>query len=179
MNGFFTGWLNLFGWLFDLASIASLPANIVVQMYAVFHPGYVFEEWHVYVAFLINTWACTVFVIFGNKLMPTTQSVGLSLFIVGGLVTIIVIIAMPQMHASHSFVWSKLINTTGWPNGIAYLTGVLNGGFTIGTPDTITDMAEELPEPRRDMPEAITAQVMLGTMTSFCYGCHPLRHIRF
>jgi len=170
VNGFFTGWLNLFGWLFDLASIASIPANIVLQMYAVFHPDYIFEEWHVYVALLIITWACTAFVIFGNKLMPATQSVGLFLVIVGGLVTIIVVVAMPKTHASHSFVWSKFVNTTGWSNGVAFLTSVLNGAFTIGTPDAITHMAEELPEPKRDMPKAIAAQVILGTITSFCYA---------
>ncbi|KAK4700110.1 hypothetical protein P7C70_g6138, partial [Phenoliferia sp. Uapishka_3] len=54
-------------------------------------------------------------------------------------------------------------------NGVAFLTGVLNG-FTIGTPDAITHMAEELPNPRVDLPKAIFAQMALGTITSFVYG---------
>ena len=33
--GFFTGSLNFFGWIFDLASIVSIPSNVLVQMYAV------------------------------------------------------------------------------------------------------------------------------------------------
>lgn len=168
--GFFTGWLNFFGWIFDLASIASIPANIVVQMYAVFHPDYVFAEWHVYVAFLLITWACAAFVIFGNRLMPWTQNLGLFLVIAGGLVTIIVVAVMPKTHATNAFVWSDFVNSTGWPNGVAFLTGVLNGAFTIGTPDAITHMSEELPEPKRDMPKAIAAQIILGTITSFCYA---------
>lgn len=36
--GFFTGFINFFGWMFDLASICQIEANIAVQMYAVFHP---------------------------------------------------------------------------------------------------------------------------------------------
>jgi choline transport protein len=46
----------------------------------------------------------------------------------------------------------------------------LNGAFTIGTPDAITHMAEELPNPKTDLPKAVFAQVALGTLTSFCYA---------
>jgi len=60
--GFFTGWLNFFGWIFDVASIATIPANVAVQMYICFHPDFVPQKWHTYVAFLIITWLCTAFV---------------------------------------------------------------------------------------------------------------------
>ena len=46
----------------------------------------------------------------------------------------------------------------------------MNGAFTIGTPDAITHMAEELPNPKVDLPKAVFAQVALGTITSFCYA---------
>ena len=45
--GFFTGSLNFFGWVFDLASIVSIPANVAVQMYLVFHPDLTVQPWHV------------------------------------------------------------------------------------------------------------------------------------
>lgn len=168
--GFFTGWLNFFGWIFDLASIAYIPANVLVQMYAVFHPEYVIEAWHTYVAFLCVTWLCCAFCIFGNRLIPMMQNVGLFLVIAGGLITIIVVAAMPKKHASSSFVWRDWDNQTGWNGGAAFLTGVLNGAFTIGTPDAVTHMAEELPEPRRDMPKAVFAQIILGTITAFVFA---------
>jgi choline transport protein len=186
--GFFTGSLNFFGWIFDLASIASIPANVAVQMYAVFHPGFVIEPWHSYVAFVIITWLCTAFVIFCNRLIPYLQHAGLFLIIAGGLVTIIVVTAMPKKHASSTFVWKNFQNFTGWSNGVAFLTGVLNGAFTIGTPDAITHMAEELPKPDVDLPkvcthilsidsiltvvlqQAVFAQVGLGFLTAFVYA---------
>jgi amino acid transporter len=31
--GFFTGFINFFGWMFDLASIAQIEASVGVQMY--------------------------------------------------------------------------------------------------------------------------------------------------
>ena len=168
--GFFTGSLNFFGWIFDLASIVSIPANVAVQMYAVFHPGFVIEPWHSYIAFVIITWLCTAFVVFCNRLIPYLQHAGLFLIIVGGLVTIIVVTAMPNKHASSAFVWKNFQNFTGWSNGVAFLTGVLNGAFTIGTPDAITHMAEELPNPSVDLPKAVFAQVGLGFLTAFVYA---------
>ena len=78
--------------------------------------------------------------------------------------TIIVIAAMPKTHASNSFVWSDWENNTGWPSGFAFLAGVLNGAFTIGTPDAVTHMAEEVPNPRKDLPKAIAAQIILGSI---------------
>lgn len=168
--GFFTGSLNFFGWIFDLASIASIPANVAVQMYAVFHPSFIIKPWHSYVAFILVTWLCTAFVIFCNRLIPHLQHAGLFLVVVGGLVTIVVVAAMPKHHASNSFVWSDFQNETGWSGGIAFLTGVLNGAFTIGTPDAVTHMAEELPNPRVDLPKAVFAQVGLGFITTFLYA---------
>ncbi|MCJ1303258.1 hypothetical protein MMC08_006066 [Hypocenomyce scalaris] len=168
--GFFTGFLNFFGWIFDLASIVSIPANVAVQMYATFHPDLVIQAWHVFIAFVLITWSCCAFVIFGNRFLPFLNKCGLFLIIVGGLVTIIVVAAMPKTHASNSFVWSDWNNQAGWGNGVTFLTGVLNGAFTIGTPDAVTHMSEELPNPRRDMPKAVFAQVILGTITAFVYA---------
>ncbi|MCJ1328887.1 hypothetical protein MMC10_005564 [Thelotrema lepadinum] len=170
--GFFTGSLNYFGWIFDLASIVSIPSNVVVQMYALYHPELVIEPWHVYVAFVLITWLCCAFVIFGNRFLPFLNNIGLFLIIVGGLVTIIVVAAMPKVHAPNDFVWGSFDenNVTGWSGGVAFLAGVLNGAFTIGTPDAVTHMAEELPDPKRDMPKAVFAQVGLGTITAFLFA---------
>ncbi|KAL1305066.1 hypothetical protein AAFC00_002004 [Neodothiora populina] len=168
--GFFTGWLNWFGWIFDAASIAYIPANVLVQMYAVFHDDFVVEAWHTYVAFVCVTWLSCAICIFGNRFIPYLQHIGLFLLLAGGLITIIVVAAMPEKHASNAFVWTDWNNTSGWGDGVAFLTGVLNGAFTIGTPDAITHMAEELPNPKTDMPKAVGAQILLGTITAFIFA---------
>lgn len=139
-------------------------------MYAVFHPAFVVEPWHTFVSFVLITWLCCFFCIFCNKAMPMLQNIGLFLLIAGGLVTIIVCAAMPKTHATTSFVWKDWVNTTGWSGGVAFLTGVLNGAFTIGTPDAVTHMAEEMPNPAKDLPKAVAAQIILGTITAFCYA---------
>lgn len=164
--GFFAGFLNFFGWLFDLASIVYIMSELVIQMYSLYHPDYIIQSWHIFVVLVLITWICIAMTIFFNAYLPYLQQFGLFVIIVGGLVTIIVIAAMPKTHASSSFVWSDWSNNTGWGNGVAFLTGVLNGAFTIGTPDAVTHMSEEVPEPRRDLPKAIAAQIVLGSISA-------------
>ncbi|KAK4208358.1 amino acid transporter [Rhypophila decipiens] len=172
--GFFTGWINFYGWMFDLAALTQITANIAINMYVVYHQDtYVFEPWQVYVAYLLVLWLSTALIIFANKVIPHTQSLGMFFVIVGGIVTIIALAAMPRTHASNQFVWNSFdeYNLTGWPAGVAFLTGpVLNGAFTIGTPDAITHMSEELPHPKKDLPKAIALQIGLGFLYAFIFG---------
>ncbi|KAH6657738.1 putative choline transport protein [Truncatella angustata] len=170
--GFFTGWINFYGWMFDLAALIQITSNILVQMYATYHPDYVGEAWHVYVAYILVLWISAAVVIFANKLVPYTQQAGMFFVLAGGIITIIVIAAMPKQHASNTFVWNSFEenNVTGWVGGVAFLTGVLNGAFTVGTPDSITHMAEELPEPKKDIPKAIGIQIGLGGLYAFIFA---------
>ncbi|KAI1103590.1 amino acid transporter [Jackrogersella minutella] len=171
--GFFTGWINFYGWMFDLAALIQITANILVQLYATYHQDtYVPDAWHVYVTYVGVLWLCAFFVIFANKLVPYTQNCGMFFVLVGGIITIIVISAMPSTHASNYFVWGsfKENNLTGWQDGVAFLLGVLNGAFTIGTPDAITHIAEELPQPRRDLPKAMGLQIGLGFLYAFIFA---------
>ena len=165
--GFYAGWLNFFGWLFDLASIAYIMSELCVQMYFLYHPLYIIQPWNIFVALLIIVWLCIAATIFFNRYLSYLQHFGLFVVLVGGFVTIVVLAAMPAKHSSNAFVWTDFENATGWSGGVAFLTGVLNGAFTIGTPDAVTHMAEELPNPRRDLPKAIFAQLGLGFLSMY------------
>jgi len=41
-------------------------------------------------------------------------------------------------HASHAFVWKEWSADIGYPNGFVFAAGMLNGAFSVGTPDTTT-----------------------------------------
>lgn len=72
------------------------------------------------------------------------------------------------LDASNSSVWLEWQNLTGWDSdGLVFLMGVLNGAFTIGTPDAATHMSEEVPNPRVNVPWGICAQLTSGFLTSF------------
>ncbi|WQF87810.1 Putative amino acid/polyamine transporter I [Colletotrichum destructivum] len=171
--GFFTGWINFYGWLFSLASLLQISSNVAVSMYAVWNwDHYVSQPFHVYIGYLITLWGSAAFVVFANKYAPYTQHAGMWFVLIGGVVTIIVLAVMPKQHATHHFVWASFDenNATGWSGGVAFLLGVLNGAFTIGTPDSVTHMAEEMPHPKKDLPKAILLQIFLGFLYAFCFA---------
>ena len=142
-------------------------SELIVQMYYLYHPEFVIQPWNLFVVLVLITWICIAIAILLNKYLPLLQNFGLFMVLVGGFITIVTVAAMPKQHATRSFVWTDWDNATGWSGGVAFLTGCLNGAFTIGTPDAVTHMAEELPNPKRDLPKAVFAQIGLGALSEF------------
>ncbi|KAF5380234.1 hypothetical protein D9757_008214 [Collybiopsis confluens] len=166
--GFFTGFINFYSWIFAMSSSVFIPANVFIDMYTLFHEDYVRRAWHVYLVFVLINTACLFVTIFWNRWLPLIQRLGSVAVVGGGVVTVIVLAALPHAPAYTVFVDWK--NETGWPSGVAFLTGMLNGAYAIGTPDAITHMAEELPNPRKDLPKAVAAQMIIGTLASFGFA---------
>ncbi|EMD86901.1 hypothetical protein COCC4DRAFT_141061 [Bipolaris maydis ATCC 48331] len=172
--GFYAGWWNALGWIFGTASITSILSTQIISMYGLFHPGYAYERWHVFIVYLILTWISCAIVMFANRALPKLTNIGLFFILVGVFVTIMVCAIMPSRtgkgYASSEFVWKQWSNQTGWSSdGFVFCAGMLNGAFAVGTPDCVSHLAEELPRPRTNIPKAILAQYAVGFLTAFCY----------
>ncbi|KAL9099086.1 MAG: hypothetical protein Q9163_005365 [Psora crenata] len=162
------------GWLLALASVCQIVGAQTVSMYAAFHPGFVAQQWHVFVSFLAITWVSYAIVLFCNRILPMFESLGGFFTITGVFITIVVCAAMPVVkgvgHASNNFVWRDWVNRTGYSsNGFVFLLGMLNGAYAVGTPDITTHLAEEIPRPSVNIPKAILAQFILGFVTTLLY----------
>jgi amino acid transporter len=145
-------------------------ANQIIAMYGLFHQNYVYERWQVYVTYLLVTWLCCSVVLFANRALPYINQFGLFFILAGVLITIIVCAAMPDKHASTGFVWRDWVNSTGYgSDGFVFLMGMLNGAYAVGTPDCVSHLAEEIPNPRVNIPKAIAAQMVTGLLTAFFY----------
>ncbi|KAH8678868.1 amino acid/polyamine transporter I [Tricladium varicosporioides] len=172
--GWFAGWWNTFAWMCGSASMASISSQAAVSMYGTYHPNYVPERWHVFIGHLVVTWICCSTVLFANRALPTLNSIGLFFILAGVFITILVCVIMPHKtgsgYATSSFVWKDWSNQTGYTsNGFVFLAGMLNGAYAVGTPDCVSHLAEEIPNPRRNVPLAIGAQMIIGFFTAFCY----------
>lgn len=120
-------------------------------MYAMFHPEFEVQSWHVFVSYVICTWLCCLVVLFGNKILPMAGTVGGFLIIAGVFICIVVCAVMPKVnglpYASDDFVWRDWQNLSGYEsNGFVFVAGMLNGAFAVGSPDCVTHLAEEIPK---------------------------------
>lgn len=119
-------------------------------MYALFHPDFTPHPWHVFVSFIICTWICCATVLFANRALPHIGNLGMVLILAGVFVSIIVCAVMPHVngvgYASNEFVWRSWSNSTGYSSqGFVFVAGMLNGAYSVGTPDVTSHLAEEIP----------------------------------
>lgn len=148
--GFFAGYWNCFAYALGSASLATIAASSIIEMYTLYHPDTTFARWQVFVIYLILIWGCAFVVLFGNKLLPKINNGLMCLCLVGWFASMIAVAALPSTkgdgYATSNFVWRKWENNTGYTsNGLVFVLGMLNGSFNIGTPDCATHLAEEMP----------------------------------
>ena len=160
VNGFFAGWWNFLAWIFGLASTLQILAAQLVSMYAVTHPDFTTQRWHVFVAYVLATWVTGAVVLFANRALPKIEQLGGFLVIAGVFTTIIVCAVMPSTtgagHATSASVWKEWVNSTGYAsNGFVFCAGMLNGAFAVGTPDITSHLAEEIPRFATNPPKPV------------------------
>lgn len=90
---------------------------------------------------------------------------------IGGFVVICITVlaCSSPNYASADFVFTNFINETGWPDGIAWLLGLLQGGFGITGYDAVAHMIEEIPNASVEGPKIMIYCVCIGTFTGFIF----------
>ncbi|KAH7066596.1 amino acid permease-domain-containing protein [Paraphoma chrysanthemicola] len=165
-----TGWINVSGWIALTTSGGLLASQLISGLISLFHPDFAlkpYQVWLIYVA-----WTLIAFVInaFLNNLLPYVNR---SAFIwsIGGFVIICITVlacASPN-YASADFVFANFINETGWPDGVAWLLGLLQGGFGLTGYDAVAHMIEEIPNASVEGPKIMIYCVLIGTFTGFIF----------
>lgn len=125
---FYAGWWNCIAWIFGSANCTLFAAQTVMAMYSVYHPDYVLQRWHVFVAFVVIMWSALSLLLFGQRVLAKAANMMGGLLLVLFFVSTLVLAIMPSRngagYASHSFVWSDFQNLTGWSsNGLVFVMG--------------------------------------------------------
>lgn len=173
--GFLAGWWNYLAWVLGAASMTSIFSNTIMQMYAVLHEGFEAKVWHVFVVYIITTVMACSAVCFANGAMPALNKAGMFAVIAFFIITVVVVTAMPAMsdraagHATSAYVWTDWTADIGYPDGFVFVAGMLNGAYSVGAVDAVTHLAEEIPNPSRNVPIALAYQVAIGFVTGLVY----------
>jgi choline transport protein len=114
------------------------------------------------IAFLINAYL--------TRLLPLVTQSALYWSIAGWLIISITILscASPDFQTGH-FVYGEFINETGWPDGLSWLLGLLQGSFSLTAFDAVAHCVEELGNATVDGPRIMIGSVLIGVFTGFIY----------
>ncbi|CAN9092261.1 unnamed protein product [Alternaria alternata] len=170
LASFITGWINVSGWLALTTSGGLLASQLISGLIALYHPDFTLHPWQVWLIYV--AWTIIAFIInaFMNNLLPYVNR-GAFIWSIGGfaIVCITVLACSSPEYASAEFVFTEFINETGWPDGIAWLLGLLQGGFGLTGYDAVAHMIEEIPNAAVEGPKIMIYCVCIGTVTGFIF----------
>lgn len=165
-----TGWINVSGWIALVASGGLLGSQLIVGVISLMNPNYSPQRWHQFLIYIgYNVFAFIVNA-FMNSSLPYVNKTAIAWSISGFIVISITVLACASPnYSSGYFVFRQFINQTGWPDGIAWLLGLLQGGLGLTGYDAVAHMIEEIPNASIEGPKIMIYCVAIGMFTGFVF----------
>lgn len=182
------------GWISLAATGSSLGANFVVEcvphasspsarakltppsglprrrLIALWDANYEAESWHIFLVYVGFTLGACCLNIFGVRILPHVDTAAFAWSLTGlVMVTITVLATSRGEYQPASFVFGGFENTTGWPDGWAFILGLLQSTFGLTGFDAVSHMIEEMPHAAVTAPRVMVAAVLMGACTSWIF----------
>jgi amino acid transporter len=161
------GWLASAGYFFWTSATFLITAQLIWALVQICHATFIIQPWHYYVAYLAVALISLLINIPLFKWYPYMLK-GMVFYINGGALFILIVLLVrshPKQSAEYVFV--DIVNLTGWSsNGVVFFLGLLPGLTAVNGFDCAAHMAEECPDPKRQVPQVM----MLSAVTSALGG---------
>ncbi|OCK76420.1 amino acid permease [Lepidopterella palustris CBS 459.81] len=165
-----TGWINVSGWIALVASGGLLGSQLIVGIISLMNPSYTPQRWHqflIYIGYNIFGFLVNAFM---NSSLPYVNKAAITWSIAGfAIISTTVLACASPNYSSGKFVFCEFINETGWPDGIAWLLGLLQGGLGLTGYDAVAHMIEEIPNAAVEGPKIMIYCVAIGLFTGFSF----------
>jgi amino acid permease (GABA permease) len=163
----FTGWFNLLGQMavtagidYGLALFATAFLNLTFNYPTT--PGYVYLVFAVVLVMhgLLNT--------FGVRLVARLNDISVAWHIIGVLVIVGALAILPAHHQSFSFVFTKIVNNTGWGSTFyVLLLGLLLAQYTFTGYDASAHMTEETENAATAAPWGVVMSIVVSLVAGW------------
>ena len=133
-------------------------------------PSFEPHPWQQFLLYLAYTLVAFLINAFATRLLPYVTQTAFIWSILGFVVISITLLACASPdYQSGEFVYGQFINETGWPDGFAWLLGLLQGTLALTGFDAVAHMIEEIPSPTTEGPKIMIACVGIGLFTGFVF----------
>ncbi|KAF5013790.1 hypothetical protein FDECE_208 [Fusarium decemcellulare] len=169
LMSFLIGWTNIAGWLTLNTTAAYFGARFLAAA-AVAGSGGTYEitQWSTYLMFVAVSIIGVFLNIFAYPILNRWNEGALYWSLTSVIVISIVLLATsPKTDAA--FVFTNFSNTTGWSDGTAWMLGLLQSALSFIGFDAVAHMTEEMPNPKKDAPQAMVASVLVGGVTGIVF----------
>ncbi|RSH85658.1 hypothetical protein EHS25_003798 [Saitozyma podzolica] len=167
---FFVGWMASAGWIALVATGSSLGSTFVTNIISLWSENYTAERWQTFLIYFGFTIGALLLNLFAVRLLPLVDRAGFYWSLAGILIVTITLLARSSgNYQPAQNVFAEFVNETGWPDGIAFILGLLQSTFGLTGFDAISHMVEEMPRPSITAPKVMLMAVGLGASTSLVF----------
>lgn len=139
-----TGWINVSGWIALTATGGLLGSQVITGIVSFMDPGYETQRWHQFLIYIAYTLTAFFVNAFATRLLPLVTKAAFIWSICGFAVMSITALACASPnYQSGDFVYREFINETGWPDGVAWLLGLLQGALGLTAFDAVAVSTSE------------------------------------
>ncbi|KAI1097387.1 amino acid transporter [Jackrogersella minutella] len=165
-----TGWINVSGWVALTATGGLLGSTFIINIISLLHLDYESEPWHQFLIYIGFTLIALFINAFSTRLLPLFTKAAFFWSLTGFVVISITILACASPnYQSGTFVYGEFINEVGWPDGLSWLLGLLQGAFALTGFDAVAHMIEEIPQPHILGPKIMLYCIGIGMVTGFIF----------
>lgn len=143
-----------------------ITSELIFALVKICHPTFSTQSWHFYLGYLgVGVWT----------LLPNTLLFkwypaflrGLVAYInIGGLFIFIILLVRTSPKQTAQYVFQNIVNLTGWSSdGVVFFIGLLPGLTAINGFDCAAHMAEEMPQPERQVPQVMFISAVASSIT--------------
>jgi amino acid transporter len=158
----FTGWFNFLGQVAVTAGI-DFGAAFFINAFLNLTWGVSTAHWVTILIFAIVLLVHGIMNQFGIRLVALLNDVSVWWHILGVLIIVAVLAFVPSKHASTTYVFTHIVNNTGWGSTFyVLLLGLLLAQYTFTGYDASAHMTEETHEAARSGPRGIVMSIVVS-----------------
>lgn len=165
-----TGWINVSGWIALVASAGLLGSQLIMGAISFYNADFVPQRWQQFLIYVGYTLVAFFLNAFANGSLPYFTKASLIWSIAGfAMISITILACAHGNYNTGKLVFTEFDNATGWPDGIAWLLGLLQAGLGLTGYDGVAHMIEEIPNPTVRGPKIMIGCVLIGISTGFIF----------
>lgn len=167
---FFTGWMATAGWIALGATAAAIGSGFMMNIVLLWFPDFKPQAWQTFLIYLAILTPGFLLNIFAIRFLPLFDKIAGTWSMVGIITVIITLLSCAKgNYQPPEKVFASWTNETGWPNGMAFILGLLQSVFGLTGFDAATHMIEEMSNPSLIAPQVMVSAVLMGTVTSWIF----------
>ncbi|KAI0477158.1 amino acid/polyamine transporter I [Xylariaceae sp. FL0804] len=165
-----TGWINVSGWVALTATGGLLGSTFIINIITLLHDDYEEKPWHQFLIYIAFTLLALLINAFSTRLLPLFTKAAFFWSLAGfAIISVTVLACASPDYQSGAFVYGRFINEVGWPDGLAWLLGLLQGAFSLTGFDAVAHMIEEIPNPQVQGPRIMLYCIGIGMFSGFVF----------